>query len=165
MKHRYLVGLAFALFILSSTILQIFRINGAMPNLCIIFSIVILAHFGREKAMIFALTFALLQDMFLSRLFGVNIIAYVSVIYYADWIIRILFKGNFLTPFFLVATSTVLYHFSLYFIMFFFQITVPISLLGGRIATEIILNSLIGIFIYAKVFKWANGYKLGDFNA
>lgn len=165
MKHRVLIGFAFLNFLLSSTILQLFRINGALPNLCIIFSIVILAHQGKEKAMTFALTCGLLQDLFLGRLLGVNVIAYLAVVLFADRMIRVLFKGNYLTPLFLIATSTAIYHVVFYVIMFFFQITIPFSLLGERIATEIILNALIGIVMYAKVFKWTNGYKLGDFNA
>lgn len=136
-----------------------------MPNLCIIFSIVFIAHVSERHALCFAIVSGVLQDVFLGKIIGVNVIAYVGIVYAASYLIRVLFKGNYLTPIFLVATATGLYHFIFYVVMFFFQSTIPLSLLMERIATEVVLNSIIGLWFYAIVFKKVNGYKLGDFNA
>lgn len=165
MKYRYVFLLAFANFILSSTILQLFRINDAIPNFCIILSIVFLALYSEKHAYYFAATSGLLQDVFLGRMLGTNLMIYIILVYLATTLIRVLFKGNYLTPVFLIALNTSLYHLLFYLVMFFFQATVPFHLIAGKIFTEIIYNSVLGLLIYSIVFKRTNGYKLGDFNA
>ncbi len=165
MKFRYVFLLAFANFILSSTILQLFRINDAIPNFCIILSIVFLALYSERHAYYFAAISGLLQDVFLGRMLGTNLMIYIIIVYLATLLIRVLFKGNYLTPVFLIALSTGLYHVLFYLVMFFFQATVPFHLIAGKILTEIIYNSVLGLIIYSFVFKRTNGYKLGDYNA
>ena len=165
LKTRYVVLLAFIVFILSSTILQIFRINDAMPNFCIILSIVLASLSTKRNAIVFAFIYGALQDVFLGRLIGANFLIYGVLVYVTFLIIEVMFKGNFMTPIFLVALGTLTYHILFYFIMFFFQSTIPIDLLWGKILTEMAMNTLFGYFIYAHVFKWVHGYKLGDYNA
>lgn len=165
MKIKTLVFLGVLNFILSSTILQLVRINGAMPNLCIIFSILILVHYDARSAFVFAGTNAVLQDIFLGRMLGVQLIAYFAIIFYAVYIVEMLFKGNYLTPIFLVSTGTVLYHMVQFVIYFFFQMSIPLSIVGPRIITEIVYNCVLGFILYAFIFKRINGYKLGDYNA
>ncbi len=165
MKTRTIVLIAFLNFILSSTLLQVVRINGAMPNLCIIFSILLLVHYDEKSAYVFAVLSGVLQDVFLGRLLAVNVIAYIAVVYYASWIIKTLFKGNYLTPIFIVTTGTLVYHFVLSVLYFFFQISLPFAIIAPRIVTEVVYNCIIGFVFYAFLFKKVNGYKLGDYNA
>lgn len=165
MKYRYIILIAFANFILSSTLLQLFRINDALPNFCIILSIVLASLSTDRNAYMFAGVSGLLQDFFLGRMLGVNLLLYVLIVYFTLYLIEIMFKGNFLTPIFLILFGTVFYHFSFYLIMFFVQSTIPISMMIVKIITEIVYNIFIGYWIYAFVFKQVHGYKLGDFNA
>ncbi len=165
MKLRLVALLALVLFILSSTVFQSFRILETLPNFCIIMSIVYLALYSERHAYTFVAVFGLLQDVFLGRIFGMNLIAYLLMLYAISKIIGVLFKANYMTPLFLLILSTGIYHIVFYVIAFFFQITIPIQILIGRVAVEIILNTLIGTFIYARVFKAINGYRLGDYHA
>ena len=165
MKIRYTVLLAIVTFIFSSTIFPSFRINDALPNLCIILSIVFLVLFSESHAYTFVIVYGGLQDVFLSRVMGIHLIAYLIVVYFLSKWIDVLFKGNFLTPAFLMLVSTWLYHLVYYLIAFFMQIALPLNILLERVLTESIMNVVLGILLYAIVFKKVNGYKLGDYNA
>lgn len=165
MKTRYVILLVIVNFIFSSTLLQVFRINGAIPNLAIVISVVLASLSTKRNALTFALLSGAIQDVFLGRLLGVNFLIYGVIVLLTVVLIEVMFKGNFLTPLFLVGLGTVIYHIIFYFIMFFFQSTIPFEMLYMKISTEVMLNSLIGFLIYARVFKSVHGYKLGDFNA
>lgn len=165
MKYRTIILIAFVNFILSSTLLQLFRINDALPNFCIILSIVIAALSNDKNAYIFAAFSGVFQDFFLGRMLGVNFLLYVLIVMMTLYLIEIMFKGNFLTPLFLIAFGTLFYHFSFYIIMFFVQSTIPLSMMLTKIITEVFYNMFLGYWIYAFVFKRVHGYKLGDFNA
>lgn len=165
MKTRYIVLLVFINFILSSTILQIFRINGSLVNMTIVISVVLASLSTKRNAFTFALLSGAVQDVFLGRVLGVNFIIYGMIVYMTVYLIEIMFKGNSLTPIFLIGLGTVVYHFTFYIIMFFFQSTIPFELLYIKISTEVVMNCIIGFFIYSWVFRKVHGYKLGDFNA
>jgi len=165
MKYRYVILIGLVNFILMSTVFQILRINDALPNLCIILSIVFLALYTDKHAYIYAVTCGVLQDVFLGKVLGINLLIYLLLVFTIVKLERVMFKGNFLTPIFLIAIGTLFYHFVFYILMFFLQSTIPLSLLILKIITEVIYNSAIGLFVYAFVFKRLNGYKLGDFNA
>ena len=165
MKTRYVILLAFVNFIFSSTLFQLFRINGTLFNTCIIISVVLAALSTEENAIVFALISGALQDVFLGRILGVNFILYALVVYITIRLVDVMFKGNFITPLFLVVLSTFIYHIGFYIMMFFLQSTIPLTLLYSKIITEVLINSIIGFIIYAYTFKKVHGYKLGDFNA
>ena len=165
MKYRYVILIGLINFILMSTIFQIFRINDALPNLCIILSIIFVSLFSDKHAYIYAVTCGALQDVFLGKILGINLMVYVLVVFVIIRLERVMFKGNFLTPVFLIAFGTVLYHVVFYVMMFFLQSTIPLSLLIVKIVTEIVYNSVLGLLLYMIIFKKLNGYKLGDFNA
>lgn len=165
MKYRTVILLSILNFILSSSIFQVLRINDAIPNFCIILSIVILALVSNRHAYIFAGLSGLFQDIFLGRMIGTNFLVYMLIVYISGRLLSELFIGNFATPVFVVSVATILYHVFFYLIMFFFQATVPFAMLYEKILTEIVYNSLLGLVIYAIAFKRLNGYKLGDYNA
>ncbi|GAU77419.1 rod shape-determining protein MreD [Fusibacter sp. 3D3] len=165
MKYRYVILIGLANFILMSTIFQIFRINDALPNFCIILSIVFVALVSDKHAYVYVVTYGALQDIFLGKILGINILIYILIVFLIIRLERVMFKGNFLTPVFLIAFGTIFYHMVFYIMMFFLQSTIPLSLLIVKIATEIVYNSILGLIFYAVIFKKLNGYKLGDFNA
>lgn len=165
MKTRFVILIAFVNFILSGTIFQLLRINGTLFNSCIIISVVLAALSTKEHAITFALISGALQDVFLGRILGVNFILYALIVYITIRLVDIMFKGNFITPIFLVILSTFFYHIGFYIIMFFLQSTIPLALLYSKIMTEVLINSVLGFIIYARIFKNVHGYKLGDFNA
>jgi rod shape-determining protein MreD len=165
MKTRYVILLAFLNFIFSSTIFQLLRINGTLFNTCIIISVILAALSTKENAIVFALISGALQDVFLGRILGVNFILYGLIVYVTIRLVEVMFKGNFITPLFLVVLGTFIYHFGFYIMMFFLQSTIPLALLYSKIMTEVLINSIIGFIIYAHTFKKVHGYKLGDFNA
>lgn len=165
MKTRYVILLSFLSYILMSTVFQIVRINDALPNLCIILSIVFATLYSEKEAYVFAMVYGIMQDVFLGKVLGVNLLLYLIIVYVVSRAESILFKGNYLTPVFLVFMATGFYHIGVYFFMFFLQSTIPFEMMLPKIITEIIYNSIIGVFVYAFYFKRLNGYKLGDFNA
>jgi len=165
MKYRYIFTIAIINFILSSTLFQILRINGALPNFCIIISIILASLGNSRQAYLFALVSGLMQDLFLGRMIGINLLIYGLIVLITINLIEIMFKGNFITPVFLIVIGTVFYHFLFYIIMFFVQSTIPFELMATKIGTEVIYNGIIGYLIYSKAFKKVHGYKLGDFNA
>lgn len=165
MKTRYIIFLVFINFILSSTLLQIFRINDALPNFSIVITVILASLSTKRNAFVFALLSGAIQDVFLGRMLGINFLIYGMIVYITIILIEVMFKGNFLTPLFLIGFSTVMYHFIFYIIMFFFQSTIPINLMYIKIVSEIVMNSVLGYIIYSIVFKRVHGYKLGDFNA
>lgn len=165
MKLRYVAILAVIAFIFASSILPSFRIMGSLPNFCIIISVILLVLYSSKHAYTFAIIYGLLQDVFLGRLMNLNLFAYIIMLFVISKWIEILFKGNFLTPLFLMTASTSIYHVVQFIIAFFFQISLPFDVIVTRIIIEVILNSLIGLFIYSIIFKSVNGYKLGDYNA
>ncbi|GAB6109599.1 rod shape-determining protein MreD [Fusibacter bizertensis] len=165
MKYRYIILMAIVNYILASTIMQLFRINGALPNFVIVISIVLASLSSSKSAYLFAFVSGAMQDVFLGRMLGVNFIIYGLIVYLVLLLIEVMFKGNFITPIFLMAIGTLIYHLFFYLIMFFVQSTIPFSLMITKIMTEVLLNAIIGYFIYAIVFKRVHGYKLGDFNA
>lgn len=165
MKIKSVLLLSLINFILSTTLLQVLRINGAMPNFCIIISIILLVHFDLKSAFIFAAINAILQDVFLGRILGVQVFAYLAVVLFCSYIVVQLFKGNYLTPILLFTSGTLVYHGVLFVFYFFLQMTLPLSIIGPKIAIEVGYNTIIGFMIYAFIFKRINGYKLGDYNA
>ena len=165
MKYHTIIIIAIVNFIFSSTIFQLFRINDALPNFCIILSIILASLGNSRQAYLFALISGLMQDVFLGRMIGVNFLIYGLIVMITVNLIEIMFKGNFITPVFLIAVGTVFYHFVFYIIMFFVQSTIPFELMAIKIGTEVIYNGVLGYLIYSKAFKKVHCYKLGDFNA
>ena len=80
MKVRTVMLIAFANFILSSTLLQLLRINDALPNFCIILSIVMACLSTPKNAYIFAVVSGVFQDLFLGRMLSVNLLIYVGIV-------------------------------------------------------------------------------------
>jgi rod shape-determining protein MreD len=148
-----------------STLFQQFRVFGVLANLCIVFSIIFAILFSEQHGYIFAIVSGLLQDTFLGKVLFVNTIIYTVLIYLTVRIEKIMFKGNDLTPIFLIGMATVFYHLMFFAFMFLLQSTIPIHQLAANILIEVILNCTIGLIIYRFVFKNVFGYKLGDYNA
>jgi len=165
MKMRYVLVMVLINFILMSTILQQVRINGVMPNFIIIFSIIFAVLYSEQHGYVFAILSGLLQDTFLGKVLFINTIIYAFLVYLAVRVESIMFKGNDMTPFFIIGFSTLIYHLTFFVFMFFLQSAIPIQLLVGKIITEVVLNTLIGLFVYRVIFKRVFGYRLGDYNA
>jgi len=165
MKYRWVILIAIVNFILMSSIFQIFRINDTLANTALILAVIFAILYSEKHGYLMVLISGALQDIFLGKILVVNVLVYIIVLYLVIRVSRILFKGNFLTPIFVMAIATIAYHFFFYFIMFFLQSTIPIAFLWEKITTEIILNCLIGTVIYSRYYKKTFGYRLGDFNA
>ncbi|MBS7526833.1 rod shape-determining protein MreD [Fusibacter paucivorans] len=165
MKKIIVFLLAIANFILMSTLFQQFRVYGVLANLCIVFSIIFAILFSEQHGYIFAVVSGLLQDTFLGKVLFVNTIIYTILVYVTVRVERIMFKGNDMTPIFLISMATIAYHLIFFVFMFLLQSTIPIHQLAMHIIIEVILNSIIGLIIYRLVFKNVFGYKLGDYNA
>jgi len=165
MKMRYVFVMVFINFILMSTIFQQFRINGVMPNFIIIFSIIFAVLYSEQHGYVFAIISGLLQDTFLGKVLFINTVIYIFLVFLAVRVERIMFKGNDLTPFFMIGFSTLIYHLTFFLFMFFLQSAIPIHQIASKIVTETILNIVIGLFVYRVIFKRVFGYRLGDYNA
>lgn len=165
MLYRYTTLISILVFILSSSILPFFAIRDITPSFIIVFLMVWALLYDKENTYLFAIVSGVMHDLFLGRILGFYLILYVAVVYYFLKISPLMFKGSFLTPIFLMITSTLGYYFLGYLILFFFQLNIPFKEMVNMMALEILFNVFFGFFIYKIFFKKVFGYKIGDYNA
>lgn len=165
MKLRTACLSALGVFIFSGTLLQLVRIDGVMPNLVLVLSVIFAVLYSLRSALAFAVVSGILQDLFLGRMLSVYVVIYVIVVLVSARSVEVVFKGNYLTPVLLIVTGTLIFHVLFFLVMFFFQAQIPLSILYRRIGIELIYNVLIGQVLYSLFYRRVHGYKLGDRHA
>jgi len=160
MKTRYIFLIALINFIFQSTWLQFFRLNGVLPNTSLILVVVFGALYGKKEGLYMALFAGVFQDLFLSKVLGVNLLIYVIVAWIIGSFEESLFKDNFLTPLVLTAVSTLSYHAIWLGIMYIFRSSIDYNLMTRVLILETIINGIISIFLYGNVLKRIYGYGL-----
>jgi len=160
MKTRYIFLIALINFIFQSTWLQFFRLNGVLPNTSLILVVVFGALYGKKEGLYMALFAGVFQDLFLSKVLGVNLLIYVIVAWIIGSFEESLFKDNFLTPLVLTAVSTLSYHAIWLGTMYIFRSNIDYNLMTRVLILETILNGILSIFLYGNVLKRTYGYGL-----
>lgn len=160
MKWIYVWVLAILNFILQTTIFEALRINGVAVNTSLILVVFMGLVFSNRDALTAAVISGLFQDIFYGWAIGVNIFIYVSIAILIDMIDESVFKDKSMTPFVLIAGSTLFYH--LLYMAFMFILRVPIDLpsLLIKTAIELAMNIVLGLLIYKHIIKRVIGYEL-----
>lgn len=160
MKNRTVIVVMLINFLLSVTILQGIRINGVLANTTIILVVSFAIIYGSREGFVAAITAGILQDLFVSKIIGINLICYVVIAVAIGLFDESLFKDNVLTPIVMFVLSTFSYHIIFYFFMFFFSDTLTIDYLIPVVLTEVVYNTVLGVIMYGVILRRTHGYGL-----
>lgn len=160
MKWIYVWVLAILNFILQTTIFEALRINGVAVNTSLILVVFMGLVFSNRDALTAAVISGLLQDIFYGWAIGVNIFIYVAIAILIDMIDESVFKDKSMTPFVLIAGSTILYHILYMAFMFILRVPIDLPMLLIKTAIELVMNIVLGLLIYKHVIKRVIGYEL-----
>jgi rod shape-determining protein MreD len=148
MKNRYLILIAVVNFILTSTILQLFRVDGILFNTALILTVTITATLTSREGYVFAIAAGALQDVFLGKVLAVNIICYVVIVFVINMFEHSLFEENILTPSFMLLLATLVYNAIYLPVMHLFGLQLPFEMIYGIVIKETIYNILVGIIMH-----------------
>lgn len=160
MKIRYIFIIALINFLFQSTWLQFVRIYGVMPNTSLILVVVFAALYNRKEALFMAGFAGVFQDLFLSKVLGIHFMIYMIVAGIIGSFEETFFKDNVLTPFLLMAVSTLCYHGIWLGIMSLLGSRINTEVLGMNLLIETLENAVLGSILYGFVLKKIYGYGL-----
>lgn len=161
MKDRYLILISLVMVLLQTTVVQLLRIGGVVPNIMLIWLIISIVLFGRFAGIKTAIYAGVLTDVLIGKGLGVYLLIYLTIASIIALLEEKIFKDNYITPVVLILSSTVVFH-MLYFLIdylatgdfnwirFVVQIVVP----------EMIYNLVLGVFTYTKAFRIFMGYQM-----
>ncbi len=160
MKIRWLFLLALLTYILETSVFQMVRISGVMPNVSLVLVVTFCVVFGRREGMILGAFSGLLTDLFVTKVLGINFMLYLLIAWVIGSLEDSIFKDNFLTPIVLTAVSTIVYQAIYLGIFFLFRSPFDDTRLFMIVGIEIVLNAIVGVFLYGWLFKRQYGYGL-----
>lgn len=160
MKWIYVVLLSLLNFILQSTLFEALRINGVAFNTSLILVVFMALVFGNRNALTAAVISGLLQDIFYGWAIGVNVFIFICLAILIDMIDESVFKDKSMTPFVLLIGGTVLYQAMYMLFMFILRVPIDIELVILNLIIEIIMNTVLGLFIYRNLIRRLIGYEL-----
>lgn len=150
MKQQVMTVLTMlAAFLIQTTLLQHFRILGALPNLTLILIVVFSIQFEKPVGIYAALAGGILQDFFFGQAFGLFTLIYLTVALLADQIKDHFFKESDLTPVLMIFMATAYHYFLLMGVYYFAgkQFLLPAILLK-LLAPELIYNGVVCWGVY-----------------
>lgn len=149
MKDRYILLIALAIVILQTTLLQIISICGIIPNLMLIYIVVVATLLERGVVIKTAIYSGVLFDIVTSKALALHLSIYLVVVLVITLIEDKIFKENYVTPVVLLVAATV---FSYVFMGVFHYFSMGRFLLFSRVFThllpEILYNVAIGLPLY-----------------
>lgn len=161
MKH---IGLGALVFILSATIFPFLRIGGILFSAGIVLAVVSTLLGGLRRGMLATLTYAVMQDMFLSRLLGINLTVYIMIVWMLHRISREMYEESMTLPALMLFQATLHYHLVYFLIMKVFGLAIPFAAFLRITALELAYNILAGGLVYVIAFRLVKGYKPGSKN-
>ncbi len=142
-------------FLLQSTLLQHFRVFGIIPNTALILVVHFAILWGKNRGALIGFFAGLLQDIFLGNIFGANALIYMIIGFNVGMLEKAVFKDNPLTPVLFTVVATVIYHISLFSLMYIYQMRTDfVSLLRSVIIIEAIFNGVLSPFIYKRLYEF-----------
>ncbi|MFZ5965931.1 MAG: rod shape-determining protein MreD [Bacillota bacterium] len=144
-------------FLLQSTLFQHFRVFDVLPNTALIIVVLFALLWGSKRGATIGFFTGLLQDIFFSKLIGINTLIYMIIGYQVGYFEKKIFKENYLTPVFFVGISTILYHLFHYVISYMYNTRVELfAVFKGIVITEVIYNALLSFYLYKKIYQFTN---------
>lgn len=161
MKDRYLIAISFLIVILQTTVFQLLRIGGVMPNIMLIWLVISIVMFGRFSGIKTAIYAGLFTDMLIGKGLGVYLLIYLAIASMIALLEEKIFKDNYITPIVLIIATTTIFH--VFFFVIDYFATGDINLvrwLVGIVMPEIIYNLVIGVLAYTHSFRLYMGYHM-----
>lgn len=151
----YLIGLIGVLnFIFENTIFSRLEILGIVPNLSLIYIVLVALIRGRKLGSLLGLFLGLLRDILFSPALGPNALVYFFIGYIVGMLETKLSKDNIIVPLFLVGVSTVFYNIFYALIMFFLKQNISVHyIIKNIILVEMLYNMVLTIPLYKILLK------------
>ncbi len=154
MKDRYIILILLAIIILQTTLLQLFRIAGVIPDLMLVWVVITAALFDKKTSIKTAIYAGILFDIVSGKGLGVHLAIYLPVALVIATIEDKIFKDNQVTPFILLGLATA---FSYIFTAFVYYFSTGRFLLVTRLFSHflpsLIYNLLVGAIFYLIVMR------------
>ncbi len=161
MKSIYLIAIALVIVIIQTTVMQLFRIVGVVPNLMLIWLIIAAVIFDRLTSFKAAFFAGLFTDILIGKGIGISIAIYIPVVVVIASLEEKIFKDNYITPIILIVMSTLYYHL-FYLIVHYFSTGdfVLFPRLFTIVFPETLYNLAIGVICYVMAFRISAGYQM-----
>jgi len=161
MKLRWFVVIAFLNFILQSVVFEQFRLFGIAPNTALILIVGASLIFGVRQGLVLASVAGILQDIFFSKALGEYTLVYCLVALALGLLEGKLYKDNWLTPITSMTGATLCFHVLFLAVAFFSRDIADFQVALFRIfPIEALLNTLVFMVFYRRIYRRAYGYGL-----
>ncbi len=161
MKSVYLILIALVIVILQTTVMQLFRVVGVVPNLMLIWLIIAAVIFDRLTSFKAAFFAGLFTDILISKGIGMHIAIYIPIVVVIASLEEKIFKDNYITPVILIVMSTAYFHL-FYLIVHYFSTGdfVLFPRLFTIVFPETLYNLVLGVICYVLAFRISEGYQM-----
>ncbi|PID82742.1 MAG: hypothetical protein CSB15_01445 [Clostridiales bacterium] len=149
MKNSKILLYALIVSLFQITLFQTFRFFDVLPNIALVFVVVISIFYDELTSIKFAVLVSLFIDILVGRGVGIYIVFFLLISFLMNRVFSTLFKDKLITPFILISLATI--------ILFIFMCLFRYFTMGSMksilwcikvLILEIVYNNLIGIPIY-----------------
>lgn len=164
---KYLNYFLFSLFIFifQSSIGSYISIAGVIPNIMLVYVIIIAYLFGKSDGLIVGLIMGLLYDCFFGHYIGANLFLYGLIAYASGLFYEYIYKDNVAIVLFLVFIGTLFYNFGFFMLnILLYGYTNFLSYVYLKVFPEIIYNIIFCIPLYIFVFSFMQRGKYKPLN-
>lgn len=147
------------LYLLQSNFFSWFNLAGVMPNLFVIFVLIIGLFSGEERGIAFGIIFGISLDFFIGKNVGVSGIMLGIIGFLGGYLNRNFSKDSRVTMIIMIILSTLFYEIGSYLFNYFMNdASIQIGLLIKLLIIESFYNTVITIILYPLIVK--SGYQL-----
>ncbi len=144
MKDRYIILIAVLMVIFQTTLMQIFRIYGIMPNLILLWVVISAVLYPPVTSIKIAVYSGIILDIMSSKALAVHLSIFLVIVLVITWIEDKIFKENYVTPVVLIIAATVFYY---VFMSVFHYFSTGHFLLFSRLFTHLLPESIYNVFV------------------
>jgi rod shape-determining protein MreD len=153
LKYRHSFFLLLLAFILQTTIMNHFNINGVTPNLILSYIVILTFLFGGYDGIIFGILFGLVLDIGLSPIIGISALCNLVAALFCLEMRRYLYKDNMLSIVIVSVLSTICYALIFWGTTSLFGIHFDFSHLLKMQGIAIVYNGIVGIILYVIISR------------
>lgn len=147
------------LYLLQSNFFSWFNLAGVMPNLFVIFVLIIGLFSGEERGIAFGIIFGISLDFFIGKNVGISGIMLGIIGFLGGYLNRNFSKDSRVTMIIMIILSTLFYEIGSYLFNYFMNdASIQIGLLIKLLIIESFYNTVITIILYPLIVK--SGYQL-----
>lgn len=154
-----LIVIFLIIYLVQSNFFSWFNLAGVMPNLFIIFVLIIGLFSGEERGITFGIIFGISLDFFIGKNVGISGIMLGIIGFLGGYLNRNFSKDSRVTMIIMIILTTLLYEIGSYlFNSFINDASIPIGILIKLLIIESFYNTVITIILYPLIVKL--GYQL-----